>query len=102
MASRLQLQTELETILGTRNVYFQPPEGFKLQYPCIIYQLDAIRDNRANDKIYTKKKQYAITIIDRDPDSIIPDTILESFNYCSFDRFFTSDQLNHFVLTLFY
>ena len=33
--TRLDLQSYLKTL--TANVYFQPPENVKLNYPCIIY-----------------------------------------------------------------
>lgn len=42
MASRLNLQTFLEEILESRNVYFQPPESVKMKYPAIVYALDDI------------------------------------------------------------
>ena len=47
---RLSLHNILVSILGTSNVYFQPPTTITLKYPCIIYKLDDIEDVRANDK----------------------------------------------------
>ena len=44
MASRLDLQTFLEEILESRNVYFQPPESVKMKYPAIVYALDDIEN----------------------------------------------------------
>ena len=38
MDRRLELQSELEKILGSRNVYYQPLPSLKLQYPCIVYE----------------------------------------------------------------
>ena len=38
MASRLNLHNSLIEALGTKSVYFQPPESVKLVYPCIIYE----------------------------------------------------------------
>ena len=52
MAQRLILQSALEAILGSRNVYFQPPSGFQMQYPCIVYTLDNDFVARADNKIY--------------------------------------------------
>jgi len=40
MAPRLELQEVLESLLGSRNVYFQPPLNLKMNYPCIIYKRD--------------------------------------------------------------
>ena len=37
MASRLELQTKFENILGSRNVYFQPPASVQMRYPAIVY-----------------------------------------------------------------
>lgn len=37
MANRLNLHEEFATLLGSNNVYFQPPESVKLNYPCIKY-----------------------------------------------------------------
>ena len=38
---RLKLQKLLEDILEAngkaKNVYYQPPEGIKISYPCIVY-----------------------------------------------------------------
>lgn len=98
---REELQVLLERLLGSRNVYFQPPESVKLKYPCIVYERSDIRTNSANNKLYLKHKQYTITVIDEDPDSDIPDK-LQDLKYCSFDRHFISDNLNHDVFTLYF
>ena len=37
MANRLDLQALLEDLLGSRNVYYQPPESVKMNYPAIVY-----------------------------------------------------------------
>lgn len=95
------LQTLLEGLLGTRNVYFQPPESLKLNYPCIVYERNNIRIDTANNKPYLKYKRYTVTYIDEDPDSEIPDKLLE-LAYCSFDRHFVSDNLNHDVFVLYF
>lgn len=102
MVNRLELQTEFETILGSRNVYFQPPTSVKLKYPCIVYSKSGVDKLNANDKGYRTINKYEVTVIDYDPDSEIYETILMHFPMCSFDRQFTSDNLNHWVLTLYY
>lgn len=102
MSSRVELQTKLEEILGSRNVYYQPPESINLQYPCIIYSLNQIRKVHADDIAYLKHKSYSVTIIDKNPDSLIPDTLDEAFLYSDFDRVYKADNLNHFVYTVYY
>lgn len=102
MASRLELHEELCELLESRHVYFQPPESVKLVYPCIVYGLSGIDQLKANDRSYKTNKRYDVTIIDYDPDSELPDKILDRFVNCSFDRSFVSDNLNHWVFTLYY
>lgn len=99
--SRLELHEVLCDILGSRNVYFQPPESLKLKYPCIVYDLSDIPTEKANNGTYLKYKRYTVTVIDEDPDSEIPEKVL-ALPYCSFDRPYKSDNLNHSVLTLYF
>ncbi len=98
---RLSLHNILVSILGTSNVYFQPPATITLKYPCIIYKLDDIEDVRANDKRYLNHKRYLITIVDRNPDSSTPDNILD-LPYCTFENYFVIDNLNHYNCSLYY
>lgn len=98
---RLGLQTKLEKILGTRNVYFQPPESIKINYPAIIYSLDKINADHADNLKYKKYKQYTVTLIDKDPESEYADALFE-LPYSSFKTFYTKDNLNHFIFTLYY
>lgn len=101
MGQRLQLQSLLETLLGSRNVYFQPPPTVRLQYPCIIYNRENIDTTFAANKPYQHTKRYQITVIDRDPDSIIHQKVGD-LPMSSYDRFFTADNLNHDVYNLFF
>lgn len=83
------------------NVYFQPPGGHKLQYPCIIYSLSNISTRPANNKPYILNDKYDVTYITRDPDDEVKRTIA-SLPMCSMSRSFTSDNLHHYSYTLFY
>ena len=102
MVSRLKLHEELCTILGSRNVYFQPPESVKLQYPGIVYSITGASIKRANNSSYGITNKYMITVIDYDPDSQLYNNIISHFSSCSLDRTYVADNLNHFVLTLYY
>lgn len=101
MSSRSKLQTLLEEILESRQVYFQPPESLKMTYPAIRYNLDSFLDLHANDKIYYSKKRYTIILIDKNPDNVFVDKI-KKIPYCVFNRQYTSDNLNHYVFTIYY
>lgn len=101
MASRLQLQAFLEELLGSRNVYFQPSPSVFIQYPAIVYSLDDIENTHANNRVYSQNIAYEVTVIDEDPDSEIVKKV-SKLPKCSFDRHFTSENLNHDVFTLFF
>lgn len=101
MASRLELQKTLESLMGNRNVYFQPPASNKMSYPAIRYSLKNIDKKEANDLPYMQTKAYEIILIDSNPDSKFVDKI-SSMSKCSFDRHYVSDNLHHYVFTLYY
>lgn len=98
---RLRFQAILESILGSRNVYFQPPNNVTMKYPAIIYEHDRNDVTRADNGIYGLRKRYQVTYIDQDPDSSIPD-VLAHLPYSNFDRHFVADHLNHSVLNIHY
>lgn len=88
------LDSQLKAICN--NVYFQPPQSVKMIYPCIRYELDSESVRYADNSRYKHHKRYKITVIDRDPDSTIPDEVAKLI-YCSFDRPYVADGLNHWV-----
>lgn len=100
MALRIDLQDLLESLLGSGNVYFQPPVDIQMSYPCIRYELDDIITSYGDNIPYNNAKRYKITVIDRNPDSVIPDKV-GALKMSSFDRFYKADGLNHFVYNLF-
>lgn len=99
MAPRLELQTLLEGI--TEHVYFQPPENLAIVYPCIVYARDFAETKFADNLPYDHKKRYMVTVIDRDPDSSIPDQVAK-LPTCTFNRFYVADGLNHDVYQLYF
>lgn len=101
MGTRLELQTLLETTLGSRNVYFQPPASVRMQYPAIVYSRKDIENTFANNGVYLQALAYELTVIDEDPDSEIVMTV-SKLPMCSFDRHYTADNLNHYVFKLFF
>lgn len=102
MASRLELHEELCTLLKSRNVYFQPPASVIMKYDAIQYSFSDPNLRHANDKVYLKINRYEGVVITRDPDSTIPDSILNHFQMCSLGRPYVADNLNHFPFTLYY
>ena len=98
---RLELHEILCGILGSRNVYFQPPESVKLQYPAIVYQLNNVGTEYADNKPYIQSLSYTVTVIDKDPDSELP-VLIGELPKCAYDRHFSSSNLNHYVFVLYY
>ncbi len=99
MALRQQLHDTLKTF--TDHVYFQPPTNVKLEYPCIIYHRDFADTKFADDIPYNHTKRYMVTVIDRNPDSAIPEQVA-SLPMCLFNRFYTADDLNHDVYVVYF
>ncbi len=101
MGRRLELQQLLKDLLGSDNVYFQPPATVEMKYPAIVYHRDDVQTNHANDKPYHIRKRYQVMVIDPNPDSPIPD-LVAALPLCEFDRFYTADNLNHDTFKLFF
>ena len=101
MGLRLELQALLTAILGTNNVYFQPPANRQIVYPCIVYNRESTESSFADNNPYRFTKKYQVTVISDDPDTNIPDRVAE-LSMCVHDRTFVTDNLNHYVFTLYF
>lgn len=101
MRSRLTLHEELVLILGSRYVYFQPPESIKMQYPCIVYERYNISNTHASDGVYLQPVQYRVTVIDTNPDSTIV-TAMSKFKTAKHIRHQVVDNLNHDIFNIYY
>lgn len=88
-------------VLGSNHCYFDPPATIHMKYPCIRYSYSNDEDRFADNRRYLKNKRYIVTIIDKDPDSKIPERLKE-LPYCYSDRNYAMDGLSHFVFTMFY
>ena len=101
MADRLDLQSLLEELMGSRNVYYQPPEGVKMSYPAIRFSKKTIASKYANDGKYSMRDCYELVVIAKLPDNPVIKKLL-ALQYCSYDRHYVADNLNHDVLTIYY
>lgn len=99
MAPRIQLQKLLSNLLGSDNVYFQPPPEFKMEYPCIVYHVDRIHSRSADNAVYRIENRYTLTVIDPNPDSDIPQKVA-LLPRCLHDRHFNTSNLNHDVFNI--
>ena len=107
MASRLKLQELLSNIIditepnGDRHVYYNSPESVKMKYPAIKYTRKPPGIKHADNAIYKRMDAYELTLIEDEADSQFVDDLLQ-LPYCSYDRFYRADGLNHHVFTLYF
>lgn len=97
--SQAELQQVLEAVMGSGDVFMQAPTV--LPAPCIKYERSQSKVSYADNVKYLFHRRYQVTVIDRDPDSPIPDRV-EALEHCSFDRFFVANGLNHWVYNLYF
>ena len=100
MKSRIDVDNEFRRILDSSNVYFKPPESVKMHYPCIRYELNNYETDFANNVPYKFEKSYIGTIISKNADSDIIEKILR-LPKCHFVRFYTADNLYHWVFIIY-
>lgn len=96
---RLELHELLCEVLGSRNVYYQPPASVQMQYPAIRYSRYNIENEPADNIPYKQSHFYQLTVIDSDPDSEIVHKV-SKLPMCVFDRHYAADNLNHDVFTI--
>lgn len=98
--SRKELQKILEGVLGSRNVYFQPPENIKLKFPCIIFELSSLNRDYADNIPYVGAIRYSVMYVSRTPDDETFDK-LSMLPYCWFERPYVADNLNHYIFRIY-
>lgn len=101
MGRRADLHHILEAVLGSKNVYFDPPESFKLSYPCIVYSMNAHHERMADNEQYNLAKRYSLIYITQKADDPMVDKI-ELLQYCSLNQSYTSSNLHHYAYTIYY
>ena len=100
MANRVELHELLCNILGSRNVYFQPPASVKMKYPAIVYSRSDIDNKHANNLVYKQATAYDVIVVDPDPDSTVVEA-MSKLSKCRFVRHYVADNLNHDLFTLY-
>lgn len=99
MGSRVDLSKILHDVLGTDNVYFQPPPSQKMSFPCIVYERVRINTRFADNRPYELYDVYQVTYIDRNPDSDVPHKLAQ-LPMCAFERHYVSDNKYHDVFRI--
>lgn len=99
--TRLNLQSKLEELLGSKHVYYNPPENLKMEYPAIRYSKNDIENTYASNIKYISRNVYDLVVIDKKPDNPVIKKLLE-LPYSEFDRHYVADGLNHDIIRIFY
>jgi hypothetical protein len=99
MGTRVQLHNKLQDI--TDNVYYQPPESHKMEYPCIRYQRIRIDTEHASNNPYIINKGYQIIAISTNPDDEIVDAVAK-ITTAVFERRYTYKNLYHDIFNIIY
>lgn len=100
-SKREELNEIFVGFLNTRNVYFQPDENTKMDYPAIVYEVDSQDVIHADNRPHRRIDRYQVTLIDRDPD--VPARLsVETLSMCTFTRAFVSAGLNHRIYSLYF
>lgn len=92
----------LREVLGSNNVYYQPPESIRLKYPCIVYSQKVPHVLHADNLPYQKTRCYKVMLITGDPDTELQDELEKLPLIRMVTDPYTSDNLHHFVYQLYY
>lgn len=98
--TRSELHELLKEVLGSDNVYFQPPENIKMKYPCIRYSRNPSNVLYADNAPYRIKYGYEIILIDKNPDTEIFYKLCH-LPMCRHERHYNADGLNHDVFYIY-
>lgn len=99
--TRLEIQSIFENMLGSRNVYYQPPASIKINYPAIIYSLESMTNDHASNGVYLTKKAYKVIYVDSNPDNETI-SVLNNVIHSTFNSHYVSDNLNHYAYTIYF
>ena len=72
-----------------------------MSYPAIVYNRDYRWAIFAGNSPYAIKRRYQVTVIDRDPDSAIPD-LVGALPMTTYVRHYTTASLNHDIFSVYF
>ncbi len=108
---RLELQTIFEGFTNkftkksdkTKHVYYNPPPGFQMELPCIVYE-DARPTNYHADNVrYFTFLRWKVTTMTRDPEALDLAPQVADLPHCSLNGApFRSEGVVHHVFELYW
>lgn len=103
MERRLSLDEMFRETFGNRvNYYFQPPTGYEISYPALVYKFDGIMDRHSDNRVYKRRHAYAILLILDEPDNDLVD-MMDDLPYTRMSGSpYVNDNLYHYPFTIYY
>lgn len=100
MIARTDLQTMLEEILGSKNVYFQAPPNTGMKYPAIVYSFERFNRRDADNQPYILTGRWQITHMYKSIKNDLKEKFIFNLPHCSFDRRMITDGIYNDYYTL--
>lgn len=100
---RQRLRAKLLAALENDNLYYDPPESVKMNYPAIVYRLHDNGVQHADGKPYIQADIYECTVIGKNDDELADcrDRIENTVDTYSYVRSFERDNLHHHVYRIY-
>lgn len=108
---RLELQTKFETFTEeyvkegdkTKHVYFDPPVGIQLEFPCIVYRESRPVLFHADNAKYLHFQHWTVTTMTDDPEALDLAPKVQELPHCSLDSPpYRMNGLVHHVFSLYW
>lgn len=100
-SKRQELRELLLTTSGVKAVYYIQPPSKDMVFPCIVYALERVYSDLANNNRYGIRKKYEVTHITKNPLEDIEDELL-ALPYTSFENKFISDNMVHTKIGIYF
>ena len=96
------LREVLQDTVGDVHIYFDPPNGSQIVYPCIIYEKDTSDHKYADNYTYRFVQAYQVKFISKKPDNEVVAALQKKFQNCKYGRHYVADNLHHDVVLIYY
>lgn len=102
MKSQQEVHSILVDLVGPDvKVYHAVPSNMTIQYPCVLYVMDDLFVNSADNKPYMRNKRYLVTAIEKDP-TIPIGNALSNLPLATFSRHYRADNLSHTAYSIYF
>lgn len=108
---RLKLQALFEAFTAkyvkagdkTKHVYFNPPTGFQMEYPCIVYEESRPTNYHADNVRYFHFPRWKVTTMTKDPEALDLAPQVEEMPRCTLvSSPYRADGIVHHVFELYW